>query len=125
MAEKESIAGKDPRDEDALPSKDQFIDNPEEHESTREQYEQEIETGEKNESIYTQEGREELLEDGEIAPWEEGFAEGAESDAGGHGGKCEHCGEILSQDMTKVVKKRTNHEVHWFCSSECAEKYEE
>ena len=36
--------------------------------------------------IYSEEGREDLVEDGEISPAEEGFMEGAEGN--GQGAKC-------------------------------------
>lgn len=50
-------------------------------EKSRQQKEEEIEAGEKDEDIYTKEGRNVIEEEGEVEPWEEGFMEGA-SDLG-------------------------------------------
>jgi len=74
------------------------------------------------EEIYSEEGREALVEDDEIEPWEEGFMEGA--DSGGKGAKCRKCGKIL-EEMDDVVEKEIDGELYRFCSDECAEKLEE
>ena len=61
--------------------KEEFIDEPnefledKEHPGTAEDFTTKLQVGDKETDIYTEEGREELEEDeGEIAPWEEGFA---------------------------------------------------
>jgi len=70
--------------------------------------------------IYSEEGREELVDSDEISPAEEGFMEGADGD--GQGAKCRKCGKILMDDF---IEKRFGEEIFRFCSDECAEKYEE
>lgn len=72
------------------------------------------------EEIYSEEGREELVESDEIEPWEEGFMEGADSD--GQQAKCRKCGKILTG--TDLVEKEIKGELMWFCSDNCAEKFE-
>ncbi|MBU0628921.1 MAG: hypothetical protein KKC75_07050 [Nanoarchaeota archaeon] len=69
--------------------------------------------------IYSEEGREELVDNDEISPGEEGFMEGAEGD--GQGAKCRKCGKILGDDL---VEKRVGKELCRFCSDECAEEYD-
>ena len=69
---------------------------------------------------YTEEGREELVEKGEIKPWEEGFSEGAEQK--GELGTCAHCGKPLSQKESEVVEREIDGEKVWFCSDKCAAK---
>ncbi|MEM4336584.1 MAG: hypothetical protein QXG86_01100 [Candidatus Woesearchaeota archaeon] len=54
-------------------------DEPEEHEGTHEEEKIKFVKGEKEMDVYSEEGREEGLEEDEIEVWEEGFAEGAES----------------------------------------------
>ncbi|MFC1723892.1 hypothetical protein ACFL0V_07160 [Nanoarchaeota archaeon] len=80
-----------------------------------------METGEKEETVYDEAGREKLVEDGEIEPDEAGFMEGAEDD--GEQGKCAFCGAMILKDNT--VEARINDKVSWFCSQEHAEKYRE
>jgi hypothetical protein len=74
---------------------------------------------EKEEDIYSEGGREELVEDDEIEPWEQGFMQGAEG--GGQGAKCRKCGKPLVDD---VVEKEIDGENYRFCSEECAKKFE-
>lgn len=96
----------------------EFLED-EEHESTHEEQELKIKIGEKDADIYTEEGREELEEDeGEIAPWEEAFAEGATGK--GQKAVCANCGKPLSQDEDKVVEREYRGDVYWFCSNKCA-----
>ena len=68
--------------------------------------------------IYTEEGLEDLEEDDEIAPWEEGFMEGATG--GGQGAKCRKCGMILIEDF---IEKQIGRKIYRFCSEKCAETY--
>lgn len=73
---------------------------------------------EDEEDIYSKEGREELVDDDEISPLEEGFMEGAHDD--GQGAKCRKCGKILTDDF---VEREIGNEIYRFCSDECAEEY--
>ena len=68
--------------------------------------------------VYTDEGLEELEEDDEIAPWEEGFMEGAKG--GGQGAKCRRCGKILIDDF---IERQIGTSIYRFCSEKCAEQY--
>lgn len=73
-----------------------------------------------DEDIYSEEGREDLVEDDEISPTEEGFMEGAEGD--GQGAKCRKCGKVLMGDF---IERKVDDEIYRFCSDECADKYVE
>lgn len=77
---------------------------------------------EEQKDIYSDKGREELVEDGEIEPWEEGFMKGAEGE--GEEYKCEKCEKILT-DKDDIVEKEVNGTVFRFCSANCAEEFEE
>jgi len=68
--------------------------------------------------IYSEEGREELVESDEISPAEEGFMEGADGD--GQGAKCRKCGKVLTDDF---IERKVDNEIFRFCSDECADKY--
>jgi len=81
----------------------------------------EMEIGNAEEDVYSEEGRENLVEDGEIEPWEEGFMEGADMD--GQKGKCANCGRVLFKDST--YEKEIDGKDMFFCSEKCIEKYEE
>lgn len=74
---------------------------------------------EKEEDIYSEEGRESLVEDDEITPAEEGFMEGAHDD--GQGAKCRKCGKPLLDDF---VETEINGEICRFCSDNCLKKFE-
>lgn len=56
----------------------------EDYDLTKEEYEDKIEKKEADEDIYTEEGREELIEDDEIDDVEEGFSKGAAPDRKKH-----------------------------------------
>jgi hypothetical protein len=73
-----------------------------------------------DEDIYSGEGREELVDDDEISPTEEGFMEGAHD--GGQGAKCRRCGKILDDDF---IERKFGDEILRFCSDECVQKYSE
>ena len=93
---------------------DEFLEQ-EEQPGSHEDHELKIHIGEKEADVYTEEGREELTEDDdEMAPWEEGFAEGATGR--GQKAKCAACGKILSQDENKIVEREYRGETQWFCS---------
>ena len=70
--------------------------------------------------IYSEEGREDLVDSDEISAAEEGFMEGAEGD--GQGAKCRKCGAVLGDDF---IEKKIDGDICRFCSDECAEKYSE
>jgi len=73
------------------------------------------------EDVYKEEGRDELVEDDEISPVEEGFMQGADED--GQHAKCANCGRMLIPKNT--VEKEYKGELKWFCSEHCAQKFEE
>lgn len=81
----------------------------------------EVEEGLTEEDVYSGEGREDLVEDDEISAEEEGFMEGAEDD--GQHAKCAKCGKALKKQS--MIEKEIEGEVKWFCSEQCADKYEE
>lgn len=74
----------------------------------------------KDEDIYSEEGREELMEEDELEPWEEGFVEGEVDE--GQKAKCRKCGKILAVDHT--VEREIGAEIEWFCSETHADEYE-
>jgi ribosomal protein L24E len=80
-----------------------------------------IEEGEKDKSVYGEEGREQLVEEDEIEPFEEGFMEGAE----GRGKKscCAECGKALNSDKGQLFEREFNGETLWFCSDKHAHNY--
>ncbi len=82
----------------------------------------EISESEDIEKVYSDEGRDSLVEDDAMEPWEQGFMEGAEDD--GQGAKCRHCGKIL-MGPESIFEKEIDGVVYRFCSEECAEKFEE
>ncbi len=98
------------------PSEEQGINLPE----TPEEEKQGMETGEKEEDVYSEEGRESLVEDDEIEPWEEEFMEGAEEK--GEEGNCAHCGNVLSQEPEEVIEREIKGKKFKFCSDKCAQK---
>lgn len=81
-----------------------------------------MEDNQMDEDVYSKEGREKLVEDAEIADWEEGFMEGAAKT--GSGAKCRNCGKIL-MDADSVVEKEIGDDECRFCSDACVEAYEE
>ncbi len=89
-------------------------------EETSEEKELDMELGEKDEDVYTEEGREELIEDDEVDAWEEGFMEGAEGR--GELAKCAYCGKVLNQSKRKLIEREINNELYLFCSESCAKK---
>ena len=66
----------------------------------------------------SEEGREELEEDDEISPDEEGFMKGYEE--GVKMAKCAKCGKVLGQ---KFMEKEIKNEIYRFCSDKCAERF--
>jgi len=74
------------------------------------------------ERVYSEEGRDSLVEDDAMEPWEQGFMEGAEDD--GQGAKCRRCGKGL-MGPESIIEKEIDNKIYRFCSEECAEKFEE
>jgi DNA excision repair protein ERCC-2 len=89
-------------------------------EPTSDEKTEDIQEGTKDADITSEEGREDLVENDEISPTEEAFAEGAEEK--GELGVCASCGKPLSQDRTEIVEREINTEKVWFCCNECANK---
>ena len=101
------------------PAEEQGIKKP----KTSEEIESDMEQGKKDETVYSEEGREKLSEDDQMEPFEQGYMEGAE----GRGKKnsCAECGVQISEDDENIVEREFEGEVKWFCSEEHAEKYAE
>ena len=78
-----------------------------------------LEAGNRSEDVYSDEGREDLVENGEISAIEQGFMEGAEMD--GQQAKCASCGHLLTPGNT--IEKQIEGDTKWFCSDHCAEKF--
>lgn len=91
-------------------------------EETSEEIEENMESGELDEDVYSEEGREKLVEDDEIDPEEEGFMEGA---AGcGQLGKDALTGEPL-MDIDNVVEIEIGGKRYRFVNAENAQKFRE
>jgi hypothetical protein len=119
MTNKEKKEKKEANEEvEVYPAEEQGI-LPEE---TNEEIEYEMEHGEREEDIYTKEGRDKLEEDMEIEPWEEGFMEGAT--AGGQLGKDALTGEPL-MDIDDVVETEIDGKIYRFANAENAKKFRE
>lgn len=106
-------------EEKHYPAEEQGI----EKEKTDDEKSLEMETGEKEEDVYDDAGRDKLMEDDEITPEEDAFLEGYEDK--GHLAKCEECGKLLEDVDNKegIVEREFDGELRRFCSEECAEKY--
>jgi len=91
-------------------------------EETSDEKEAEMEHGERDEDIYTKEGREKQEEDAEIEPWEEGFMEGASQ--AGQLGKDALTGEPL-MGVDDVVEAEIDGKLYRFVSEENARKFRE
>ena len=89
---------------------------------TSEERKEEMEHGDADETTETQEGREKLVEDDEIEPWEAGFAEGASED--GQLAKDALTGEPL-MGVEDVVEIEINGKKYRFVNQENAEKFRE
>ena len=114
MAEKTNVEGEEV---EAYPAEEQGIEpKPESSDEVKE----DMEEGEKDEDVYSEEGREKLEEDSEISPTEAGFMEGAEHT--GEQGMCAHCRKVLDQEKDTIVEKEIKGRVLWFCSDDCASK---
>jgi hypothetical protein len=107
-----------PEDDKDYPAEEQGIIP----EKTEEQISDEMEQGTKNEDVYSEEGREKLVEDGEISPEEEGFMEGASEE--GQLGKDALTGEPL-MDVEDVVETEIDGRMYRFVNAENARKFRE
>lgn len=86
---------------------------------TKEERKRKIGEGDLEENIYSEEGREEMLEeDDEITDLDEGFMKGYEE--GAKSAKCPICGEVIGYDF---VEREIDDDVYRFCSDEHADVY--
>ena len=88
---------------------------------TKEEVMREMETGETEGDIYSDAGREELMEnEDEITDIDEGFMKGYEEEE--KIAECKNCGALLVNE--KVVEEEIGDETFMFCSSQCASEFE-
>ena len=85
-----------------------------------EEEQQDFEEG-ADEEVYSSEGRDKLVEEDEISPWEAAFMEGADND--GQQAKCRKCGKMLDRSGP-IIEKVVDGELHRFCSDKCAEEFD-
>lgn len=93
-------------------------DEPEEH-GLPEQTHAELHAKVRGTDIYTEEGREDLLEDDEIAAWEQGYVEGLKAKETLF---CRNCRKII---VDRPIEKEYEHQLYWFCSDACVVSFEE
>jgi hypothetical protein len=105
-----------PEDDKDYPAEEQGIIP----EKTEEQISEEMEHGDRDEDPSTEEGREKLVEDGEMEPWEAGFAQGASEE--GQLGKDALTGESLL-DVEDVVETEIDGKMYRFINAENARKF--
>lgn len=118
MAKKEKKEnGKRESEEKGFPAEEQGVLPKETSEEIRE----EMDLGEKEEDVYTQEGREKMEDEDEMTNVEEGFMEGASG--GGQLGKDALTGEPLLGEETVELLIDEKH--YRFVNSENAEKFRE
>lgn len=86
---------------------------------TEEEKEFEMQTGEKDEDIYEEKGREQQIENDEISDSEEGYMEGAAGT--GSKSKCDKCGRILQEDKDEIIETKKAGKLVWLCIN-CAEE---
>lgn len=115
MAKKKGIFEKD-KDSEFTDEPEEFLET-EEHTETHQEAEIKIHVGGQEADVYTEEGREVLEEDGELAPWEEGFSEGAE---GTETATCANCKKILGDREEGVIEREIKGDKLFFCSEHCA-----
>ncbi len=114
---KESIFEKPKQDEEIVEEPEGFKEH-EEHDETPDELEHKMHVGGKEVDVYTEEGREELLEEDEVDTWEEGFARGEDNPELAH---CAQCGKVLGQSQ-KLVEREIGHTTFLFCSDACAQQ---
>lgn len=104
-------------DEDKIIEKEEFLT---EHEDeTSDERLEHMREGEHDIDVYSEEGREKLIEEGEIEPHEAGFAQGAEGL--GKEGHCANCDKMLKEEST--IEAEIDGEKYHFCSEKCAEEF--
>lgn len=86
---------------------------------SKERIEQEIEEGELEEDLYTEEGRGVAEDEDEITNVEEGFMEGYDEDE--LAAKCANCKKILADEY---FEEEFSEGLLKFCSDICVRKYE-
>ncbi len=70
-------------------------------------------------NVYNDNAREELIDDDEITPLEEGFMKGYNEVEG----YCAQCGSLI--EPGEGIEREIDGKKHLFCSDECADTYEE
>ena len=107
-------------EEEKFPEEEGFYEEKE----TGEEVEDEMDAGEKEADVYTEEGREKLEEDDTLNPREEGFMEGEEML--GEDAVCAQCGKVLGEDIEreKIIAREVAGKREFFCSNRCADAYE-
>lgn len=86
---------------------------------TKEELEEEVELGEREEDPYTEEGRGSAIDDDSLTDVDEGFMKGYEEDS--LMTKCVNCGAILEED---IIEEEFDGDVYRFCSEDCATEFE-
>lgn len=81
---------------------------------------EDFEQGTQDDDVYSEKGREELVEADEIDEVEEGFMEGYEE--GEHQAKCAECEKILVDE--NFIEEELDNKHYRFCSRECAKAFE-
>lgn len=89
-------------------------------EKTKDEQRKDISEGDQDEEVYTEQGRQAMVDDDELSPSEAGFMEGAEGR--GQDTSCAHCGKLLGDREEGVHEKKVDGKTLFFCSEECAEK---
>lgn len=108
------------KEDEMVDEEDEFIEDVDEKVMDEDEISKKMDEGNLEEDVYSEEGRGKEVEDDEIAPWEEGFAMGAE--AGGKGAKCRYCGKIIIE-KDDVFERKVDGKLCFFCSEDHAEKY--
>ena len=85
----------------------------------KETHRERMQIGEEDADVYSETGRDLMEESDEIAPWEEGFSEGAEEKSGLS--VCFACGKPLG-DRGDVTEREFKGEIRWYCSEKCAQR---
>ena len=105
-------------------SEEPFKEDKEREESTEEKTLKD-DMGDETADVYSEGGREDAVEHGEIEPWEEGFVEGAEGqEQKGVHGACPTCGKPLGDRDEGVIEREIDGEKVFFCCDKCASEYE-
>ncbi len=77
-----------------------------------------IDIGDKEENVYSDSARKELVDSGGISAREEGFMEGYNEEKAEE--ECDTCENIITE---KKIVKEIDGERHTFCSQKCADEY--